>query len=150
MGGRSTGPAQNFRTSTRQISTDESALLGKELELDLILKFYRHVGNICSSPVQKPVENRPLESSAVQPRGSMAVRLRSTNSSRSGKDEDKRAPRLDSAHRTTPETMSFGLLRIDLPKLVRSSDTAYRRSSLWLISLHRITRPPILTADCVY
>ncbi|EJK54543.1 hypothetical protein THAOC_25816 [Thalassiosira oceanica] len=67
MGGRDrdAGPAQNYRTSTRQISTDESTLLGEELELHYILEFYRHVGNICSSPVQRPVEIRPLESSAV-------------------------------------------------------------------------------------
>ncbi|EJK56920.1 hypothetical protein THAOC_23097, partial [Thalassiosira oceanica] len=134
MGGRDAGPAQNYRTSTRQRSTDESTLLGEELKLHCILKFYRHVENICSSPVQSPVEIRPLESSAVnhavQPRGSMPVRLRSTNSSRSGKDEDKRAPQLDSAHRTTPETMSFRLLRIDLPKSVCRSDTAYGRSTL--------------------
>ncbi|EJK52623.1 hypothetical protein THAOC_28085 [Thalassiosira oceanica] len=95
MGGRGAGPAQNYRTSTRQISTNESTLLlGEELELDLILKFYWHVGNICSSPVERPVEIRPLESSAVQPRGSMAVRLRSTNSSRSGKGPTtKRTPK---------------------------------------------------------
>ncbi|EJK69151.1 hypothetical protein THAOC_09621, partial [Thalassiosira oceanica] len=58
------------------------------------------------------------------PRDSMQVRLRSTNSSRSRKDEDKRAPRLDSAHRTTPETMSFRLLRIDLPKSVCHTSSA--------------------------
>ncbi|EJK72605.1 hypothetical protein THAOC_05846, partial [Thalassiosira oceanica] len=43
MGGRDAGPAQNYRTSTRQISTDESTLLGEELKLHCILKFYRHV-----------------------------------------------------------------------------------------------------------
>ncbi|EJK77982.1 hypothetical protein THAOC_00147, partial [Thalassiosira oceanica] len=93
-------------------------------------KFYRHAENICSSPVQGPAEIRLLESSVVQARGNMAVRRCSTNSSMSGKDEDKPAPRLDSAQQTTPETMLFGLLRIDLPKSVRRSDTAYRRSLL--------------------
>ncbi|EJK57313.1 hypothetical protein THAOC_22658, partial [Thalassiosira oceanica] len=92
------------------------------------------------------VEIRPLESSAVnhavQPRGSMPVRLRSTNSSRSGKDEDKRAPRLDSAHRTTPETMSFRLLRIDLPKSVCRSDTAYVSLWSWSSSLDHVVEAP--------
>ncbi|EJK75300.1 hypothetical protein THAOC_02980 [Thalassiosira oceanica] len=60
----------------------------------------------------------------------MIVGPRSTNLSISPKDEDKRAPRLDSTHRTTPETMSFRLLRIDLPNPVCRSDAAYRLSSL--------------------
>ncbi|EJK54565.1 hypothetical protein THAOC_25794, partial [Thalassiosira oceanica] len=50
--------------------------------------------------------------------GDMMVGPRSTNLSISAKDEDKRAPRLDSAYRTTPEMMSFRLLRIDSPKSV--------------------------------
>ncbi|EJK59821.1 hypothetical protein THAOC_19912 [Thalassiosira oceanica] len=57
-------------------------------------------------------------STGILPGGDMMVGPRSTNSSISAKDEDKRAPQLDSAHRTTPETMLFGLLRIDMPKSV--------------------------------
>ncbi|EJK77575.1 hypothetical protein THAOC_00584, partial [Thalassiosira oceanica] len=60
------GPAQNYRTSARRRSTDESTLLGEGSEFGHISKFYRHIENICSSPVQRPVEIEPRESSGLQ------------------------------------------------------------------------------------
>ncbi|EJK74407.1 hypothetical protein THAOC_03912 [Thalassiosira oceanica] len=66
MPGCGAGPAQNYRTSPKGRSTDESTLLGEGSEFGIISKFYRHVENICSSLVQRPVDFRPSESFDLQ------------------------------------------------------------------------------------
>ncbi|EJK69775.1 hypothetical protein THAOC_08930, partial [Thalassiosira oceanica] len=84
--GRPVGPeVLAGRQGGGQKPTNDSTLLGEGLEFEDVSKFYRHAGNISSSPVH------------ILRGGDMMVGPRSTSLSISAKDEDDQAPRLDSA-----------------------------------------------------
>ncbi|EJK53553.1 hypothetical protein THAOC_26986 [Thalassiosira oceanica] len=67
---RNAGPGAPSNTKLPYVtvarSTDESTLLGGGSEFGDISKFNWHVYNICSSPVQRPVDFRPSESFDLQ------------------------------------------------------------------------------------